>query len=175
MSSQEPWSQVVRMGASGREPKTYDLAADEAERKRIAKYLDLAELGSLTAQVTVTPWFDGVQIDGVWKAELVQTCGVTLEPLPSQPAGDFLVRVVPQGSPHAPDPEAELVIDLEADDPPDVVESDTVDLAHYVVEHLALDIDPFPRKPGVEFEPPTPTAEISPFAALRRLKETDER
>jgi uncharacterized metal-binding protein YceD (DUF177 family) len=82
---------------------------------------------------------------------------------------------VPQGSAHAPDPEAELVIDLEADDPPDVVEGDEIDLARYVVEHLALDIDPFPRKPGVEFEPPAPTAEISPFAALRRLKETDER
>jgi hypothetical protein len=120
--------------------------------------------------VRVEPWLDGAQIDADWQADLVQICGVTLDPLPSAPAGHFMVRVLPEGSAHAPSPEAEVSLDPDADDPPDVLEDDEIDLAAYVVEHLALAIDPFPRKPGAEFEPPTDDADLSPFAVLRALK-----
>jgi hypothetical protein len=61
-------------------------------------------------------------------------------------------------------------IDLDADDPPDVLESENLDIGAYVVEQLALEIDPFPRKPGVEFEAPEGPAISSPFDALRALK-----
>jgi len=39
----------------------------------------------------------------------------------------------------------------------------------YVVETLALALDPFPRKPGAVFESPAATEAISPFAALADL------
>jgi hypothetical protein len=165
-----PWSHVLRLSAVGRTSGSIALAADEAARRRIAKLLDLANLASLTATVRVEPWFDGAQIEADWQADLVQTCGVTLEPLPSSPSDHFMLRVVPEGSAHAPSPEAEVSVDPDAEDPPDVLEDDAIDLAHYVVEHLALAIDPFPRKPGAEFEPPKDDADLSPFAALRVLK-----
>jgi hypothetical protein len=44
-------------------------------------------------------------------------------------------------------------------------------VAHYIVEHLALAIDPFPRKPGAEFEFTPPAEEESPFAVLKKLKD----
>jgi len=50
-----------------------------------------------------------------------------------------------------------------------VLEGDVVDLAAYVVEHLALEIDPFPRKPGAVFTPPEPEEPPSPFAVLKGL------
>jgi hypothetical protein len=40
-----------------------------------------------------------------------------------------------------------------------------------VVEHLALELDPFPRKPGVTFDYAPPVEETSPFAALKKLTE----
>ena len=83
------------------------------------------------------------------------------------------MRAVPEGSRHALPPEPELEIDIDADDPPDVLESDTIDLAAYVVEHLSLEIDPFPRRPGAVFEPQEPEVERSPFAALLKLKNPD--
>ena len=55
--------------------------------------------------------------------------------------------------------------------PPDVLESDEIDLAHYLVEQLVLDLDPFPRKPGVEFDYKPAVTEESPFAVLKRLKD----
>ncbi len=64
----------------------------------------------------------------------------------------------------------ELDLDPDADDPPDVLEGDKIDLGAYVVEDLSLAIDPFPRKPGAAFEAPDTGAEISPFAVLAKLK-----
>ena len=51
-----------------------------------------------------------------------------------------------------------------------MLEGDDLDLGAYLVEHLALEIDPFPRKPGVEWEPPPAETPASPFAVLQQLK-----
>jgi uncharacterized metal-binding protein YceD (DUF177 family) len=64
----------------------------------------------------------------------------------------------------------ELDLDPEGDDPPEVLADDKVDLGAYVVEDLSLAIDPFPKKPGVEFEAPEQKGELSPFAVLAKLK-----
>lgn len=164
-----PWSHVIKLGAV-RAPMKVHLEADGAVRGRIARLLDLASLESLTADLTIAPWYDGVEVHGSWSAALVQTCGVTLEPLPSAPSGTFTIRAVPMGSLHAPSESTEISVELEAEDPPDVLEDDDIDLAGYVVEHLALEIDPFPRKEGAQFEPPADNAELSPFAVLRKLQ-----
>ena len=122
------------------------------------------------AQVQASAWFDGVQLDGRWRARVVQTCGVSLEPLETALDGSFEVQCVPEGSPLIVAPEDEVEIDFDAPDPPDILEGSWVDVAQYVVEHLALEIDPFPRKPGVAFEPPPPETPPSAFAVLSRLK-----
>jgi uncharacterized metal-binding protein YceD (DUF177 family) len=82
------------------------------------------------------------------------------------------VRVLPADSPNQPqDDGGELTLDLEAPDPPDLLEGEEIDVEAYVVEHLALAIDPFPRKPGVEFEyMDKDAAEVSPFAVLKNLQ-----
>ena len=51
-----------------------------------------------------------------------------------------------------------------------LLQDDAIDVAGYVIEHLALEIDPFPRKPGAEFDYKSPTQEESPFAVLKNLK-----
>lgn len=170
MNQASPWSFKVPVGSAAK-GAMHRLSPDEAERAAIARMLDLAELRSLEAKVGVAPWFDGVEVAGEWRALAVQVCGVSLDPFEVPLSGSFRVHAVPLGSIHAPDPEAEITLDLEADDPPDILEGGEVDLAAYVVEHLALEIDPFPRKPGVEFEAPPSEAEVSPFAVLKRLKD----
>jgi hypothetical protein len=169
-----PWPVIVRLAEVARftdaAPLSRHLEADEAARRAIAEALDLVRLDRLEADLDLSSWLDGVRIDGRWRADIVQTCGVSLDEFATSLSGEFTVRAVPVGSPHAPPPEAEVEIDLDAEDPPDVLESDTIDLGGYVVEHLALEIDPFPRKPGAVFEPPGAEPEASPFAALLKLK-----
>jgi uncharacterized metal-binding protein YceD (DUF177 family) len=147
------------------------LSADEAARQRIAKAVGLDALNSLDADITVSPWLDGVQIEGKWTANVVQTCGVTLDPFDTTLSGHISVRALPQGSAAlGGTDEHEIELDPDADDPPDVLEGDQIELGAYVVEDLSLAIDPFPRKPGATFEAPQQTGEISPFAVLAKLK-----
>jgi hypothetical protein len=147
------------------------MAPDETARAEIAKALGLQALPEFTAEVELRPWMDGAELRASWRARVVQTCGVTLEPFETALAGAFDLHAVPEGSPHAPSDEGgEVTLDLDAPDPPDVLEGDRIDPAAYLVEHLALEVDRFPRKPGAVFEPPEAEAERSPFAALLELK-----
>ncbi len=167
MSAPPPWSRPVRLSEAQR-GATIALDASEPERAAVAGLLDLIALPRLTGEVTLKPWLDGAEIEGRFEAAFTRACGVTLEPFDQTQRGVFHVRVVPAGSPNAPDPEEE--IDVEADDPPDVLEGDTIDVAAYLVEHFALELDPFPRAPGAEFVQPPEPAEPSPFAKLAALK-----
>ena len=164
------WPQPFPVAEAARGPAHRSLVADEAARGRIAKLLGLDGLASLEALLKVSPWLDGVQVEGAWRARVGQTCGVTLEPFESDLEGRIMVRAVPPGSPALGSGEPELDLDPDADDPPDLLEGDAVDLGAYVVEDLSLAVDPFPRKPGVAFEAPAGGAEPSPFAVLAKLK-----
>jgi uncharacterized metal-binding protein YceD (DUF177 family) len=147
------------------------LDADGATRARIARTLDLQALDLLEADMTVAPDAAGFEVRGDLHATLTQTCGATLEPLPAEIRTQFSVRcrdLSPEEQ--AAEPAHEVEIGLEDVDPPDVIEGGVIDLGAYVVEHLALELDPFPRKPGVVFEPPAAEAEPSPFAVLAGLK-----
>lgn len=165
-----PWSIRVPLGDLRRGPVTLDLTPDAGVELAIAKALKLENLQGLSAKVRLSPWLDGVELNGEWAAVVTQVCGVTLDPFDTELAGAFQVRCAPLGSSLLAPPESELEIDLDADDPPDALEEDWVDVAAYVVEHLALEVDPFPRKPGAEFTPPPAETPPSPFAVLARLQ-----
>lgn len=134
--------------------------------------LKLPSVPALRADVTLRSWLDGVEITGTFDAIVEQVCGVTLDPFESDVRGEVEVRAVPAGSPHAATSDGgELELDPDAPDAPDVLETDSIDVAAYVVEHLALELDPFPRKPGAEFDYKPDETESSPFAALKKLTE----
>ncbi len=169
------WPLTVRFEDVARRTQTdplhrrIDLGA--AERREVARDLGLEGLNRLEADVRLSAWHDGLRIEADWRGNVTQICGIGLDPFDSALSGAFTVDVVPAGSLHAPvADDVEIVLDLEVDDPPDVIEGDTVDVGAYLIEHLALEIDPFPRKPGAEFMPPEAEPESSPFAVLRAIK-----
>jgi uncharacterized metal-binding protein YceD (DUF177 family) len=165
------WSHLVKLHELARGPLKLRVEPTAGERALIAGDLGLESLPALSAELTVRPWLDGAEITGRFRASVEQVCSVSLDSFEQPLEGAIDVRVVPAGSPNAPQPGAgEVELDLDAPDPPDVLDGDAVDLAAYVVEHLALEIDPFPRKPGAEFEYQSPTSEESPFAVLKNLK-----
>lgn len=167
-------ARTVRLHEVARGPVSVDYAPDDAERKAIARDLKVVSIKALTARVTVRPWLDGAELSGKIDAIVEQTCSVSVEDFDEEIRSEFSLRVVPAGSPSAPQAEtSEIELDVEAADPPDVLESDVIDIAAYVIEHLALELDPYPRKPGVSFDYQPETEETSPFAALKALKARD--
>lgn len=166
----QDWEKPLPLRDLARGPISLGLEPDEAERAAIARTLKLEGLPSLRADLTVKPWMDGVQVTGQFRAVVEQVCGVTLDPFEQVVQGEIDVLAVPPGSPHAPQGEGgEVDLDPDGPEPPDVLDGDLVDVAGYVVEHLALELDPFPRKPGATFDYQPPADESSPFAALKGL------
>lgn len=165
------WTKPVRLHELGKGAMIVRLETDGFQRAVIAKTLGLVSLPALTAEMTLRPWMDGVEIAGRFQAVVEQVCAVSLDSFEQPLNGAIELRAVPAGSPQAPQPDGgEVDYDPEAPDPPDVLAGDTLDLAAYVVEHLALEIDPFARKPGVAFDYAPPDEIESPFAVLRKLK-----
>ena len=158
--------EVSRIGPSG---LSLAIEADAAERERLARRLGLSELRRLHADVALQPRGAGIALTATWVAEVVQDCVVTLDPVESKLGDTFELAFGPAEEPEAG---AEIELDLEVADPPEPIEGGRIDVGEAVVEHLALAIDPYPRKPGVEFEAPAEEDETNdnPFAALRGLK-----
>lgn len=164
------WPCAIPLAQVDRGAVSLRLEPSADHRKAIAKQLGLVALEALTAEVHLSSWLDGAKISGVLRARVVQTCSATADDFETPIDTRFSLKVLPANSQNAPQEEfGDLAADPEADDPPDVLEGETIDVSGYVVEHLALELDPFPRKPGAVFvQPPEPT-EISPFAALKAL------
>lgn len=155
--------------------------AEPEQFAAIARLLGLASLESLEARYLLSRNGDRVKLEGRIAAQLHRTCVVTLDPFPVQ-------LDVPVKLDFAPEQEAEVAgrraerddaeIDIEVllneDDPPEPILDGVIDLGGVTLEFLALALDPYPRKPGVDFEAPAGEAGAeSPFAALAKLKRGD--
>ncbi|MDO1558693.1 YceD family protein [Brevundimonas sp. 2R-24] len=165
--NRQPWTYPVPVGQI-RDGLDLTLEAEAGVRERIARHLGLEGLDALTAQASVKPTRDGWRLTGSLDAHVIYRCGVSLEPFPAEISEAFEVNLT-----ETPPEPTDGDFDPEAPEPPDVIESGVIDVAAYVVEQLSLALDPWPRKPGVEFEAPEPEAEPSPFAVLAKLKSKD--
>ena len=170
------WTQMVRLGELTRGSVDVRLEPDAEMLKVLATELNLESLTAFVTQLRVRPWLDGAEVTGRFTATVEQICGVSLDPFEQQVSGEIALQFVPAGSPNAygESDDQELSLDLESPDPPDILDGDQIDVAHIAVEHLALEIDPFPRKPGAAFDYTPATQEESPFAVLKALKKEDE-
>ena len=170
MTTEIPWGRLLAWPDVQVVERHLTLTADVEQRTTIAKDLVLEGLAKLCGDLKLKPWLDGVEINARITADLTRLCGVSLEPFDVAIDERVRIRIVPTGSPNAPAPEsAEVIVDLEGDDPPDEAIDGVIDLTAYVVESLALALDPFPRKPGAVFTQPESTGPISPFAVLSSL------
>jgi len=167
MSVEPPFSDIIRLNQIG-SGLTRRLEPDEATRRRIAQVTDLEALDAFVAEMTIIPTDSGWRLSGWVKGDAVQTCGLSLEPLPARIDATFRIGLTEPREIQ----DNEIIVDLD-DDAPDMVEDGKIDLGQYAVEQLVLALDPFPRKPGAEFVAPEPTEERSPFAVLKGFPTRD--
>ena len=144
--------------------------ATEAERAALAADLGLPAIHRLEARFRLAGTRDRVVVKGRVSASIEQLCGVTLEAFPTELDEDVELTFVTADPRRPRDVEEEVELSMEHD-PPEELSGDTVDLGAIAAEFLALGLDPFPRKPGVDFEAPGAGDEReSPFAKLATLR-----
>lgn len=130
---------VARVPGGGSYEK---LKADAKECERMAKRLDVQAIHDLKAELKVRPWRGGgFRVAGTATVDLEQTSVVSLEDFRQTLEFEIERYFLPK----APNPDEELDVD--------VIDNGTIDLGEVVAETLALELDPYPRKPGEEFAP----------------------
>jgi hypothetical protein len=134
------------------------------EREALARLFKLPAIHALTGTFRLTGTRNRVHVSGRIHGTISQICVVTLDPFDSDIAEDVEVEFAASGA----------VQGHHGEDPPDEIVDGAVDLGALTAEFLSLGLDPYPRKPGVDFtfeaadDPPE-----SPFAALGKLKGND--
>lgn len=177
--SRPPFSYRVKVGHVSHNALEIRLEANERERAGLAEMWDILGVGALTAELKIRRWKkDGVKVMGTVHADVTQECVVSLEPV-DQVIDDEIEEIfVPEGSALARIPandSGEILIDADGPDLPEQFSGDEIDVGVFVAEMVAMALDPYPRKPDIEFADHVESKaeddrRPSPFAALKNLK-----
>jgi uncharacterized metal-binding protein YceD (DUF177 family) len=181
MTTGEPtpeFSRPVRSERIPTEGQTETLTATPEECAALAERFELQAINALEAEIQLKLIAGGpmVRLTGWFRADVVQTCVATLEPLPVRVEERFEMLFGPEAEYR---PGQEIHLDAEAADPPEPFGPDgIIDVGEAVAEHLLLALDPFPRKAEAAVEVPKGVEKNgpdalpnTPFAALQGLKD----
>ena len=172
------FSRPIDVESLGDSPIRLDIHADADERANLARRFGLVEVQSLSASVTLERDATGdVRLSGRLKAEIVQTCVVSLEPVRSTIDARF-DRVFSSTAETGADSAEEVFLAPDDDELVEPLSGGIVDAGEAVAETLGLEIDPFPRAPGAIFtgaetgssDKAEDIEKSGPFAALAKLK-----
>lgn len=165
------FSRPVKVETLPRDGLRQHIEANAEERAALARRCGLASIAALAADVVIKRAGKGVRVTGALKGEVEQICVVSLDPFPTSIEEEIDIRFGPPRSEKRARPPAEEVLLLDAEDDPDPIIDGMIDIGEVAAEFLALALDPYPRKPGVEFAAPEDEAPRgSAFDALARLK-----
>jgi hypothetical protein len=151
-----------------------EISAGPEECRGLAKRFDLVSIEFFSAKLRLKDIGKGPRIElfGHISAKAVQSCCVTLEPLPVIIDEEFELTFVPAESLAEEDG---FEMSEENLDEPEPYDGQTLDLGEISAWHLSLALDPYPRKEGVVFEGLSAGADgavakkENPFAKLATL------
>lgn len=144
----------------------------------VAKRLGLQAIDRFDIRIEVRPWRGaGARMTASFEADVVQTCVVSLDPVPAHVSDEFEVKFLPAKMLDDPKPGQEIDVspDEDAPEPLGGETGTSFDAGDITVQYLSLALDPYPRKAGAAIpDEATTPEEPSPFAALAALKPNDK-
>jgi uncharacterized metal-binding protein YceD (DUF177 family) len=169
-SDSQEFSRFIEADSVGAKPIERQISANAEERAALAERFELQKIDRLEAEFTLRRAGNGViHVKGTVHGDVVQSCVVTLEPVPAKIeetfAADFAAEAKGQ--------EAEEEIDFDSADPPEAIRNGHIDLGELAAEHLSLALDPYPRAPGAQLPQGSEPEEVeerpvNPFSILKK-------
>lgn len=148
------------------------IEATEEECVALAKRFDLRELSGFKAELSIHRVDGGVvRLSGHFEAEVVQSCVVSLQDVHADISADF-ETFFSEDSHRLDDEDVELYLDEE--DVPEAIVNGEIDLGEIVAQYLSLELEPYPRAPGVSLAAQLSETGLevrnSPFSVLQDLQ-----
>lgn len=168
------FSRPVDVSRIGDDELEYEIEANEAEREALSRRFGLIAVPSLSAVVRLRRSRGGIRVTLDFKADVVQTCVVSLEPVPAH-VEESATAVFEHGTPTSA---ADIDLSDVEGDIPEPFTGDSIDIGELTAQYLALALDPYPKAPGIRFESYTSGAAAQPqgpFSALKDLREQDKK
>ncbi len=165
------FSRCVPLARIGPEPLRHEIEASDAERAALARRVGIVAVDRLAADVELVRQGPGrILLRAAFKAEFVQSCVVTLDPVAGTVSDRFALVYGP------PELEASGVGNVEDDADFEPLTGDTIDIGEAVAQEFALALPPFPRSPEADDMAGSMVAEEpGPFAVLGSLIGRDGR
>lgn len=175
----DPWRAPIAVEQIPDTGLEREIKANAAELTALADVGGLREVMAAQATLTVTPLRERqFHVTGRVTARIGQTCVVTLEPIESAIDEEIDVIFAPESQIPALASTIDDSVgdDAEVPDPPEPIVNGVIDLGRLASDALFLGIDPYPRKPDVQFAAPVEAIDPDehPFAALKALKAASE-
>ena len=159
----------IEISALHRGENRFHLAPDAPARQAIAERLGEPGLEALAGEFVLRPFSGGVDLDLRVTAWVNRMCVVSLEPMVETVDERYSIRFerdfVDSGA------EEDLSVDVSREP----LDTDTLDLDEILFQHLALSLDPHPRKEGARSlaEGYRDPVNLSPFSGLKGLVDGD--
>lgn len=178
MSVKPELSRLVAIeGISTDRARAEVITATPAECKALAERFEVRELENVKATINIRRVAGGtaVKLDGDIEADVVQSCVISLADVHDHIKAHFETFFTE----NAEDVTDDIEFSPDDDDPPEMVQNGQIDLGEVVAQYLSLEIDPYPKAPGVSL-PAQHTeagAEVknNPFAVLGALKDKTDK
>ena len=156
------------------QPLKLSIEATDDQLAALGKRLELIGLPALSGEITVIRLGpQRVRVHVKYRADVIQSCVVTLEPIPATIEESFTQEFLCESEGGNRSTVADQgVVWVEPDDEAEILESDHLDVGELLVQYLSLALDPYPRKEGTSFSG-FKTDEGGPksaFAALGEIK-----
>ncbi len=151
------------------------VTATPEECAALAARLDLRELENLKADLSIRRVSGGsiLRVSGRIQADVVQSCVISLRDVPAVVDATFETFFTQDAQTDAQG--KELSFTAEDEDSPEMLVNGMIDLGEVVTQYLSLNLDPYPRAPGVSLAAQLAEAGVAPadnpFAVLATLKD----
>lgn len=178
MSVKPELSRLVAIeGISTDRARAEVITATEAECVALAERFEIRTLENVKATINIRRVAGGtaVKLVGDIEADVVQSCVISLADVHDHIKAHFETFFTE----NVEDVTDDIEFSPDDDDPPEMVQNGQIDLGEVVAQYLSLEIDPYPKAPGVSL--PAQHTEVgaevknNPFAVLGALKDKTDK
>jgi uncharacterized metal-binding protein YceD (DUF177 family) len=170
---QPEFARPIAADSVGSQAQHREIVADPAERAALARRFGFLSLDRLSATLELRRQAgEIIGLTGRLMGDVVQSCVVSLAPVPAHIEADFEASYAATAAAELP---AVDLDPLDRDGPEPLIDGE-IDLGEAVAQQLAIALDPYPRAPGAALPAGDfagageQTGKKRPFAVLETLK-----